>query len=300
MTNDGGATILKSIALDNAVSPASSSTLARCRTTRWATARRPWPCYAAEPLRESEQLVSQKIDLQTIIEGWPDRADAAARSPRSTESAVDNSADEEGLPARPGRYRSAMTAEQQGSLAGQGSSLSLAVDAVLRMMRGSTDLRTSKSVKKAGAGSCPTATSTPASCSTSAYWRQPAAAHPQRQDLRRQHGHGHQTRSRSSARVCASTAPSGSPTSSAPERDKMRGNIDCIKALGINGLVNRQLVWPRRRRHRQHRARRLLTASSASPSSRVPRSPPPSTTLYSVALGHAAFVEEAMVGEVTA
>src|ERR1700760_3776763 len=90
VTNDG-ATILKSIALDNAAAKVLVN-ISKVQDDEVGDGTTSVSVLAAELLREAEQLVNQKIHPQTIIEGYR-LASAAALSALQT-VAVDNSGSE--------------------------------------------------------------------------------------------------------------------------------------------------------------------------------------------------------------
>ncbi|TKA45405.1 putative T-complex protein 1 subunit beta, partial [Friedmanniomyces simplex] len=134
VTNDG-ATILKSIALDNAAAKVLVN-ISKVQDDEVGDGTTSVAVLAAELLREAEQLVNQKIHPQTIIEGY--RIASAAALKALEAEAVDNSADKE-------RFRKDLNAIARTTLSSKVLAqdrdyfANLAADAVLRM-RGSTDL----------------------------------------------------------------------------------------------------------------------------------------------------------------
>ncbi|KAG0276042.1 T-complex protein 1 subunit beta, partial [Linnemannia exigua] len=91
VTNDG-ATILKSIALDNAAAKVLVN-ISKVQDDEVGDGTTSVCVLAAELLREAEKLVNQKIHPQTIIEGY--RIASAAAYKALEESAVDHSQDPE-------------------------------------------------------------------------------------------------------------------------------------------------------------------------------------------------------------
>ena len=92
MTNDG-ATILKSIALDNAAAKVLVN-ISKVQDDEVGDGTTSVTVLAAELLREAEKLVDQKIHPQTIIEGYRIASTAALERSREA-SAVDHSKDHE-------------------------------------------------------------------------------------------------------------------------------------------------------------------------------------------------------------
>jgi T-complex protein 1 subunit beta len=144
VTNDG-ATILKSIALDNAAAKVLVN-ISKVQDDEVGDGTTSVAVLAAELLREAEKLVDQKIHPQTIIEGY--RIASAAALKALEELAVDNSGDQE-------KFRHDLVAIARTTLSSKVLSqdreyfANLATDAVLRM-RGATDLTNIQIIKKAG------------------------------------------------------------------------------------------------------------------------------------------------------
>ncbi|THV95233.1 hypothetical protein D6C84_04334 [Aureobasidium pullulans] len=144
VTNDG-ATILKSIALDNAAAKVLVN-ISKVQDDEIGDGTTSVTVLAAELLREAEKLVDQKIHPQTIIEGY--RIASAAALSALAKTAVDNSAN-------PEAFRKDLLAIASTTLSSKVLSqdrayfANLAVDAVLRM-KGSTDLSHIQIIKKAG------------------------------------------------------------------------------------------------------------------------------------------------------
>ena len=144
VTNDG-ATILKSIALDNAAAKVLVN-ISKVQDDEVGDGTTSVTVLAAELLREAEKLVDQKIHPQTIIEGYRIAARAALQALEGT--ALDHSKDREA-------FRKDLQAIARTTLSSKVLSQDrdhfarLAVDAVLRM-KGSTDLTHIQVIKKAG------------------------------------------------------------------------------------------------------------------------------------------------------
>lgn len=144
VTNDG-ATILKSIALDNAAAKVLVN-ISKVQDDEVGDGTTSVAVLAAELLREAEQLVNRKIHPQTIIEGY--RIASAAALNTLKNAAIDNSKNE-------AEFRKDLIAIARTTLSSKVLSQDkdhfseLAVDAVLRM-KGSTDLTHIQIIKKAG------------------------------------------------------------------------------------------------------------------------------------------------------
>jgi T-complex protein 1 subunit beta len=144
VTNDG-ATILKSIALDNAAAKVLVN-ISKVQDDEVGDGTTSVAVLAAELLREAEKLVDQKIHPQTIIEGY--RIASAAALKALEELSVDNSKDQE-------KFRHDLVCIARTTLSSKVLSqdreyfANLATDAVLRM-RGATDLTNIQIIKKAG------------------------------------------------------------------------------------------------------------------------------------------------------
>lgn len=144
VTNDG-ATILKSIALDNAAAKVLVN-ISKVQDDEVGDGTTSVSVLAAELLREAEQLVNQKIHPQTIIEGYRIASHAALAA--LEDHAVNNSNDAQ-------KFRKDLLAIARTTLSSKVLSQdrdqfsNLAVDAVLRM-KGSTDLTHIQIIKKAG------------------------------------------------------------------------------------------------------------------------------------------------------
>ncbi|KAF9951154.1 T-complex protein 1 subunit beta [Mortierella alpina] len=144
VTNDG-ATILKSIALDNAAAKVLVN-ISKVQDDEVGDGTTSVCVLAAELLREAEKLVSQKIHPQTIIEGF--RIASAAAYKALEESAIDHSGDAEVF--RADLINIAKTTLSSKVLSQDKEYFSkLAVDAVLRL-KGSTNLENIQIIKKVG------------------------------------------------------------------------------------------------------------------------------------------------------
>ncbi|KAI0829222.1 chaperonin Cpn60/TCP-1 family [Trametes gibbosa] len=144
VTNDG-ATILKSIQLDNAAAKILVN-ISKVQDDEVGDGTTSVCVLAAELLREAEKLISQKIHPQTIIEGY--RIASAAALSALEKAAKDNSTD-------PARFRQDLVNIARTTLSSKVLNqdkdyfANLAVDAVLRL-KGSTDLEHIQIIKKAG------------------------------------------------------------------------------------------------------------------------------------------------------
>lgn len=144
VTNDG-ATILRSINLDNAAAKVLVN-ISKVQDDEVGDGTTSVCVLAAELLRQAEILVSQRIHPQTIIDGY--RIASAAASNALEAAAIDNSADTE-------RFRSdliniAKTTLSSKVLSGDKEYFAkLAVDAVMRL-KGSTNLESIQIIKKSG------------------------------------------------------------------------------------------------------------------------------------------------------
>jgi T-complex protein 1 subunit beta len=144
VTNDG-ATILKSIALDNAAAKVLVN-ISKVQDDEVGDGTTSVAVLAAELLREAEKLVNQKIHPQTIIEGYRIASHAALAALERT--AQDNSSNKHAF--RKDLVAIARTTLSSKVLSQDRDHFSeLAVDAVLRL-EGSTDLSHIQIIKKAG------------------------------------------------------------------------------------------------------------------------------------------------------
>lgn len=144
VTNDG-ATILKSIALDNAAAKVLVN-ISKVQDDEVGDGTTSVTVLAAELLREAEKLVDQKIHPQTIIDGY--RIASAAALEALRDSAVDHREN-------PEKFKQDLLSISRTTLSSKVLSQDkehfskLAVDAVLRL-KGSTNLNNIQIIKKAG------------------------------------------------------------------------------------------------------------------------------------------------------
>ncbi|KZV87850.1 putative t-complex protein 1 beta subunit (tcp-1-beta) [Exidia glandulosa HHB12029] len=144
VTNDG-ATILKSIHLDNAAAKILVN-ISKVQDDEVGDGTTSVCVLASELLREAEKLVMAKIHPQTIVEGF--RIASAAALKALENAAVDNGSD-------PAKFRNDLLNIARTTLSSKVLSqdkdyfANLAVDAVLRL-QGSTDLEHIQIIKKAG------------------------------------------------------------------------------------------------------------------------------------------------------
>ncbi|KAI9885634.1 MAG: T-complex protein 1 subunit beta [Watsoniomyces obsoletus] len=238
VTNDG-ATILKSIALDNAAAKVLVN-ISKVQDDEVGDGTTSVTVLAAELLREAEKLVSQRIHPQTIIEGY--RIASAAALEALSESAEDASEDAEA-------FKSDLLAIARTTLSSKVLSqdrdhfAELAVDAVQRL-QGSTDLSHIQVIKKAGGKL------------SDSYLDEGFI-------LDKRIGVNQPKRLDNAKILVANTAMDTDKVKifgarvkvdstgklaelERAEREKMKAKVERIKAHGINCFVNRQLIynWP--------------------------------------------------------
>ncbi|KAF2108975.1 chaperonin Cpn60/TCP-1 family [Lophiotrema nucula] len=238
VTNDG-ATILKSIALDNAAAKVLVN-ISKVQDDEVGDGTTSVTVLAAELLREAEKLVDQKIHPQTIIEGYRIASHAALKALEAT--AVDNSNTESA-------FRKDLEAIARTTLSSKVLSqdrtqfAKLATDAVLRM-KGSTDLTHIQIIKKAGGKL------------KDSYLDEGFI-------LDKKFGVNQPKRIENAKILVANTAMDTDKIKifgarmkvdstgklaelEKVEREKMRAKVERIKAHGVNCFVNRQLIynWP--------------------------------------------------------
>lgn len=238
VTNDG-ATILKSIALDNAAAKVLVN-ISKVQDDEVGDGTTSVTVLAAELLREAEQLVNKRIHPQTIIEGYRVASAAALRALES--AAVNHSSDAD-------LFRKDLVAIARTTLSSKVLAqdremfAELAVDAVLRM-QGSTDLSHIQIIKKAGG-------KLRDSYLDSGFI------------LDKRFGNNQPKRLTNAKILVANTSmdtdkikifgarvkvdsTSKLAELEKAERDKMRAKVERIKAHGITLFVNRQLIynWP--------------------------------------------------------
>ncbi|KAI7406326.1 putative T-complex protein 1 subunit [Hortaea werneckii] len=238
VTNDG-ATILKSIALDNAAAKVLVN-ISKVQDDEVGDGTTSVAVLAAELLREAEQLVNQKIHPQTIIEGFRIASNAALKA--LEEQAVDNSKNTD-------RFREDLVAIARTTLSSKVLSqdrdyfANLATDAVLRM-QGSTDLTHIQVIKKPGG-------------KLSDSYLDPGFI------LDKKFGVNQPKRVENAKILVANTSMDTDKVKifgarvkvestgklaelEKAEREKMKNKVERIKGHGINCFVNRQLIynWP--------------------------------------------------------
>ena len=238
VTNDG-ATILKSIALDNAAAKVLVN-ISKVQDDEVGDGTTSVAVLAAELLREAERLVDQKIHPQTIIEGYRIASHAALEALEA--AAVDNSAN-------PDAFRKDLEAIARTTLSSKVLSqdrtqfASLATDAVLRM-RGSTDLTHIQIIKKAGGKLSDSYLDSGFILDKRFGVNQPKRIENARiliantaMDTDKIKIFGARVKVDSTGKLAELERA---------ERDKMRAKVDRIRAHGINVFVNRQLIynWP--------------------------------------------------------
>ncbi|KAJ3180348.1 T-complex protein 1 subunit beta [Gaertneriomyces sp. JEL0708] len=238
VTNDG-ATILKSIALDNAAAKVLVN-ISKVQDDEVGDGTTSVCVLASELLREAEKLVNQKIHPQTIIEGY--RIASAAAYKALDASAIDNSLDKAAF--REDLINIAKTTLSSKVLSQDKEYFAeLAVDAVLRL-KGSTNLDNIQVIKKAGGKLLDSYLDEGFILDKKIGVNQPkrienakilVANTPMDTDKIKIFG----------ARVRVDATGKLAELERA-ERDKMREKVEKIKAHGINCFVNRQLIynWP--------------------------------------------------------
>ncbi|KAF4309613.1 Chaperonin TCP-1 conserved site [Botryosphaeria dothidea] len=238
VTNDG-ATILKSIALDNAAAKVLVN-ISKVQDDEVGDGTTSVAVLAAELLREAEHLINQKIHPQTIIEGYRIASRAALEALEKL--AVNNTHD-------PQAFRKDLIAIARTTLSSKVLSqdrdqfAELAVDAVLRL-QGSSDLTHIQVIKKAGGKL------------KDSYLEEGFI-------LDKKFGVNQPKRIENAKILIANTAMDTDKIKifgarvkvdgtgklaelEKAEREKMKAKVDKIKAHGINCFVNRQLIynWP--------------------------------------------------------
>ncbi|KAJ3330143.1 T-complex protein 1 subunit beta [Blyttiomyces sp. JEL0837] len=235
VTNDG-ATILKSIALDNAAAKVLVN-LSKVQDDEVGDGTTSVCVLAAELLREAERLVNQKIHPQTIIEGYRIASDAAFKALEAF--AVDHSKDEKLF--REDLINIAKTTLSSKVLSQDKEYFSkLAVDAVLRL-KGSTALEHIQIIKKPGGKLSDSYLDEGFILDKKIGINQPrrlenakilVANTPMDTDKIKIFG----------ARVRVDSTGKLAELEKA-EKDKMKEKVEKIKAHGINCFVNRQLIY---------------------------------------------------------
>ncbi|TPX32076.1 hypothetical protein SmJEL517_g04731 [Synchytrium microbalum] len=246
VTNDG-ATILKSIALDNAAAKVLVN-ISKVQDDEVGDGTTSVCVLAAELLREGEKLVAQKIHPQTIIEGY--RIASAAAFKALEAAAVDNrQVFDLGRLKDPEHFRKDLINIAKTTLSSKVLSqdkeyfAKLAVDAVLRL-KGSTNLDNIQIIKKPGGKLIDSYLAEGFILDKKIGVNQPkrienakilVANTPMDYDKIKIFG----------ARVKVDATGKLAELERA-EREKMKAKVEKIKAHGINCFVNRQLIynWP--------------------------------------------------------
>lgn len=238
VTNDG-ATILKSIALDNAAAKVLVN-ISKVQDDEVGDGTTSVCVLAAELLREAEKLVNQKIHPQTVIEGY--RIASAASLKALEDSAIDNGSNPEAF--KKDLINIARTTLSSKVLSQDKEYFAnLAVDAVLRL-KGSTNLENIQIIKKAGGRLIDSYLDEGFILDKKIGVNQPkrienakilVANTPMDTDKIKIFG----------ARVRVDATGKLAELERA-ERDKMKEKVEKIKSHGINCFVNRQLIynWP--------------------------------------------------------
>jgi T-complex protein 1 subunit beta len=238
VTNDG-ATILKSIALDNAAAKVLVN-ISKVQDDEVGDGTTSVTVLAAELLREAEQLVSKKIHPQTIIEGYRLASHAALTA--LEKAAVDNSKN-------PELFKRDLIAIARTTLSSKVLSqdrdhfAALATSAVLRL-KGSTDLNHIQIIKKAGGKLSDSYLDEGFILDKRISVGGPKVLHNAKilvantaMDTDKVKIFG--------ARVKVDSTSKLAELEKA-EREKMKQKVDRIKSHGINCFINRQLIynWP--------------------------------------------------------
>ncbi|RHZ47472.1 hypothetical protein Glove_579g4 [Diversispora epigaea] len=238
VTNDG-ATILKSIALDNAAAKVLVN-ISKVQDDEVGDGTTSVCVLAAELLREAEKLVSKKIHPQTIIEGYRIASSEAFKALEA--SSVDNGNDPETF--HKDLFNIARTTLSSKVLSQDKNYFAkLAVDAVLRL-KGSTNLENIQIIKKVGGKLTDSYLDEGFILDKKIGVNQPkriekakilVANTPMDTDKIKVFG----------ARVKVDSTGKLAELERA-EKDKMKEKVEKIKAHGINCFVNRQLIynWP--------------------------------------------------------
>ncbi|GLB03592.1 hypothetical protein BO85DRAFT_389479 [Aspergillus piperis CBS 112811] len=238
VTNDG-ATILKSIALDNAAAKVLVN-ISKVQDDEVGDGTTSVTVLAAELLREAEKLVNRKIHPQTIIEGYRIASKAALEA--LEKAAVDRSADMESF--RKDLHAIARTTLSSKVLAQDRDQFAaLACDAVLRL-RGSTDLSHIQIIKKAGGKLSDSYLDEGFILDKKIGVNQPKRLENAKilvantaMDTDKVKIFGARVKVESTGKLADLEKA---------EREKMKAKVERIKAHGINCFVNRQLIynWP--------------------------------------------------------
>ena len=238
VTNDG-ATILKSIALDNAAAKVLVN-ISKVQDDEVGDGTTSVTVLAAELLREAEKLVEKKIHPQTIIEGYRIASNAALSA--LAKIGVDNSRDEAAF--RKDIISIGRTTLSSKVLAQDRDHFAkLACDAVLRM-RGSTDLTHIQIIKKAGGKLSDSYLDEGFILDKRIGVNQPKRLENAKilvantaMDTDKVKIFGARVKVESTGKLAELEKA---------EREKMKAKVERIRAHGVNCFVNRQLIynWP--------------------------------------------------------
>ncbi|GAO19327.1 hypothetical protein UVI_02008590 [Ustilaginoidea virens] len=238
VTNDG-ATILKSIALDNAAAKVLVN-ISKVQDDEVGDGTTSVAVLAAELLREAEKLVDKKIHPQTIIEGYRIASRAALKA--LEESAVDHSKSPEAF--RKDLLSIARTTLSSKVLAQDRDHFAtLACDAVLRLKK-SSDLSHIQIIKKAGGKLSESYLDEGFILDKKIGVNQPKRLEKAKILV------ANTSMDTDKVKIFGARMKVGATSKLAElekaEKDKMKAKVDKIKSHGINCFINRQLIynWP--------------------------------------------------------
>ncbi|KAK4129901.1 hypothetical protein BT67DRAFT_465376 [Trichocladium antarcticum] len=238
VTNDG-ATILKSIALDNAAAKVLVN-ISKVQDDEVGDGTTSVAVLAAELLREAEKLVDKKIHPQTIIEGYRIASQAALKALEA--SAVDHSKD-------PELFKQDLLAISRTTLSSKVLAQDrdhfskLAVGAILRL-KGSSDLSHIQIIKKAGGKLSESYLDEGFILDKKIGVNQPKRLEKAKILV------ANTSMDTDKVKIFGASLKVGSTSKLAElekaEREKMKAKVEKIKAHGINCFINRQLIynWP--------------------------------------------------------
>ncbi|KAM0512505.1 hypothetical protein ACHAPE_008828 [Trichoderma viride] len=238
VTNDG-ATILKSIALDNAAAKVLVN-ISKVQDDEVGDGTTSVAVLAAELLREAEKLVDKKIHPQTIIEGYRIASQAALKA--LEESAVDHSKSPEAF--RKDLVAIARTTLSSKVLSQDRDQFSqLAVDAILRLKK-SSDLSHIQIIKKAGGKLSDSYLDEGFILDKKIGVNQPKRLEKAKILVANTSMDTDKVKIFGARVKVASTGKLAELEKA--EKEKMKAKVDKIKAHGINCFINRQLIynWP--------------------------------------------------------
>ncbi|KAK0391584.1 hypothetical protein NLU13_1084 [Sarocladium strictum] len=238
VTNDG-ATILKSIALDNAAAKVLVN-ISKVQDDEVGDGTTSVAVLAAELLREAEKLVDKKVHPQTIIEGYRIASQAALKA--LEESAVDHSKNPEAF--RKDLLAIARTTLSSKVLAHDRDQFAkLACDAVLRL-KSSSDLSHIQIIKKAGGKLSDSYLDEGFILDKKIGVNQPKRLEKAKILV------ANTSMDTDKVKIFGARMKVGSTSKLAElekaEKEKMKAKVEKIKSHGINCFINRQLIynWP--------------------------------------------------------